>query len=89
MPLEVKGIEIVSFAESSCVIFMVQKGCRTIFSLNLVSKKMEQVIEEDGNMNMFYSYNGYEKWRDQSHVLYEIDWPSYLFHLSAGSYEVQ
>ena len=60
-----------------------------MFSLNLVSKKMEQVIEEDDNMSMFYSYIGYEKWRDQSHVLYELDWPSYLFHLSVGNYEVQ
>ncbi|VAH84101.1 unnamed protein product [Triticum turgidum subsp. durum] len=89
MPLEVKGIEILYFAESSCVIFMLQKECPSIFALNLVSKKMEHVIEEDGNMSMFYSYVGYEKWRDQSHVLYELDWPSYLFHLSARSHEVQ
>uniref|UniRef100_M8ATB4 F-box domain-containing protein n=1 Tax=Aegilops tauschii TaxID=37682 RepID=M8ATB4_AEGTA len=89
MPLEVKGIEILSFAERSCVILMVQKGCPTIFSLDLVSKKIQPMIRENRNMAMFYSYNGDEMWRCKNHVLYEIDWPSYLFHLSARSQDVQ
>uniref|UniRef100_M8B774 F-box domain-containing protein n=1 Tax=Aegilops tauschii TaxID=37682 RepID=M8B774_AEGTA len=88
-PLEVKGTQILSFAESFCVIFMMQKEYRRIFTLNLVSNKMEQVIDEDGNTDMFYSYNCFEECKNQSHVLYEIDWPSYLFHLSVGNYEVQ
>ncbi|CDJ26530.1 hypothetical protein CFC21_043748 [Triticum aestivum] len=85
MPLEVKGIEILSFAERSCVILMMQKECPTIFSLDLVTKKIQPVIRENRNLAMFYSYNGDEMWRCKNHVLYEIDWPSYLFHLSAGS----
>ena len=80
-----KGIEILSFAERSCVILMMQKECPTIFSLDLVSKKIQPMIRENRNMAMFYSYNGDEMWRCKNHVLYEIDWRSYLFHLSAGS----
>ncbi|XBI67895.1 hypothetical protein VPH35_047170 [Triticum aestivum] len=92
MPLEVKGIEILSFAKRSCVILMVQKGCPTVrlciasvLILDLVSKKIQTMIRENHNMAMFYSYNGDEMWRCKNHVLYEIDWRSYLFHLSAGS----
>uniref|UniRef100_M8CA56 F-box domain-containing protein n=1 Tax=Aegilops tauschii TaxID=37682 RepID=M8CA56_AEGTA len=48
-PQQVEGIEILSFAESTCVVLVGQKERGRIFTLDLISNKMQQVIKEDEN----------------------------------------